>query len=241
MAAAVGAELDGMDQANVYACSPTQFENRRHRLPSMFHAEPHSILVNRAANRFVSEADFNLGEAVDRRDPDARTPLRLPVWLIADARFLSCSKTFGSYARKEKACVVMASSLDELAWKLALAPAALNETVARFNTFCDQGRDSDFQRGQSLWERYKSGETGRQLGRIEEAPFIGVSIDRFIVGTKGGSRTNASGQVLRSDGSIIRGLYASGLAMANPIGSRGVGAGATLGPNMTWGCRSNAF
>jgi 3-oxosteroid 1-dehydrogenase len=41
--------------------------------------------------------------------------------------------------------------------------------------------------------------------------------------------------VLRPDGSIIPGLYAAGLAMANPIGTRAVGAGTTLGPNMTWG------
>ena len=46
---------------------------------------------------------------------------------------------------------------------------------------------------------------------------------------------NANGQVLRPDGSVIAGLYAAGLAMANPIGTRAVGPGTTIGPNLTWG------
>jgi 3-oxosteroid 1-dehydrogenase len=40
---------------------------------------------------------------------------------------------------------------------------------------------------------------------------------------------------LRQDGSVIPGLYAAGLTMANPIGTRALGAGTTLGPNLTWG------
>jgi 3-oxosteroid 1-dehydrogenase len=33
----------------------------------------------------------------------------------------------------------------------------------------------------------------------------------------------------------IASLYAAGLAMANPIGTRAVGPGTTIGPNLTWG------
>jgi len=62
-----------------------------------------------------------------------------------------------------------------------------------------------------------------------------MPFNRSILGTKGGARTNEQGQVLRPDGSIISGLYAAGLAMANPIGTRAVGPGTTIGPNLTWG------
>ncbi len=62
-----------------------------------------------------------------------------------------------------------------------------------------------------------------------------MTLNRSILGTKGGARTNGRGQVLRPDGSVIAGLYAAGLAMANPFGTRAVGAGTTIGPNMTWG------
>jgi 3-oxosteroid 1-dehydrogenase len=62
-----------------------------------------------------------------------------------------------------------------------------------------------------------------------------MSFNRSIVGTKGGARTNPKGEVLRPDGTVITGLYAAGNVMANPIGTRAVGAGTTIGPCMTWG------
>ena len=55
------------------------------------------------------------------------------------------------------------------------------------------------------------------------------------MGTKGGPRTNEHAEVLRGDGSVIAGLFCVGVAMANPIGTRGVGAGTTIGPCMTFG------
>ena len=70
---------------------------------------------------------------------------------------------------------------------------------------------------------------------MEGGPFFGMSINRSILGTKGGARTDAGGRVVRPDGSVIEGLYCAGNAMANPIGTRAVGAGTTIGPCMTWG------
>ena len=40
---------------------------------------------------------------------------------------------------------------------------------------------------------------------------------------------------MSADGSVIEGLYAAGNVMANCFGSKGVGAGTTLGPCLTWG------
>ena len=56
-----------------------------------------------------------------------------------------------------------------------------------------------------------------------------------FLGTKGGPRTDETAQVLRSDGTGIEGLYAAGNVMANCFGAKGVGAGTTLGPCLTWG------
>ena len=46
---------------------------------------------------------------------------------------------------------------------------------------------------------------------------------------------SARGQALRADGSVIVGLYCAGLTAANPIGTKAVGAGTTLGPCLTSG------
>jgi 3-oxosteroid 1-dehydrogenase len=234
MAEAAGAQLARMDQANVYPTLPTVYEGKPHGIPLMFHAEPHAIMVDRTGKRFVSEFDFNIGEAIDRREPDG-TPTHLPVWLIADRRFVRHSPSFRWYARKQPGWVIEAPTLARLAEKIEVPATNLEATVARFNEFCAGGRDLDFHRGESVWEAFKAGGPGKALGAIERAPFVAMSLNRSILGTKGGARTNENGQVLREDGSVIAGLYAAGLAMANPIGTRAVGPGTTIGPNLTWG------
>ncbi len=233
MAEAVGAHLDNMDQANVYVCLPTRYEGKPYGLPINFLYEPHSIVVNRHGKRFVSEAHFNIGEALDRRDADG-APVNLPCYLVGDHRFLESSFSFRWYASYERDWVKKADTIDELAAKLGLPPKELKESIDRWNAFCASGKDEDFHRGEPAWERKKDGGKVR-LYPIDKAPYVGLSVNRSIIGTKGGARTNEFAQVLRKDGSIVPGLYAAGLAMANPIGTRAVGAGTTLGPNLTWG------
>jgi 3-oxosteroid 1-dehydrogenase len=235
MALAVGAQLARLDQANIYPTLPTRYEGHLHALPAVFQAERHAIVVNRHGRRFVSEYDFNIGVALDQRDPQTGEPLHLPAWVVADRRFIRGSLTFRWHARKDPAWLIRAPTLDELARRIDVPAAALTETVARFNSFCAAGRDLDFQRGEGVWESFKAGSPGAALGAVEQAPFYAMPLKRAILGTKGGARTDAKGQVLRPDGSVIAGLYAAGLAMANPIGTRAVGPGTTIGPNLTWG------
>jgi 3-oxosteroid 1-dehydrogenase len=223
-----------MDQANIYPCLPTRYERRPSGLPMTFQAEPHSIVVNRHAKRFVSESDFNIGEALDARD-DQGMPVNLPAFLVGDHRFLNAALPFRWYAAYEKGWVRTADTVGELAGKLGLPPDALEETITRWNAQCETGRDTDFRRGENSWEEYKAHGAANRLKPIDKPPYVGMSLNRSILGTKGGARTNERGQVLREDGSVIAGLYAAGLAMANPFGTRAVGAGTTLGPNMTWG------
>jgi len=48
-------------------------------------------------------------------------------------------------------------------------------------------------------------------------------------------RTDPRARVLRPDGSVIAGLYAAGNASGAVMGHSYTGAGATLGPAMTFG------
>ncbi|SOC46444.1 3-oxosteroid 1-dehydrogenase [Rhizobium subbaraonis] len=234
LAASVGAELDRMDQANIYPCLPTRYQGKQHGLPMTFQAEPHSIVVNRHAKRFVSENDFNIGEVLDQRDANG-APVHLPCFLVGDHRFLKTSIPFRWFSSYERDWVKTADTIPELAAKLGLPADELIETISRWNEFCKTGHDTDFKRGENGWEAYKAHGDENRLKPIDKAPYVGMTINRSILGTKGGARTNDKGQVLRADGSLIPGLYAAGLAMANPFGTRAVGAGTTIGPNMTWG------
>jgi 3-oxosteroid 1-dehydrogenase len=241
LAQKAGARLERMDQANIYPCLPTIYEGRLHGIPVTYQAEPHAIVVNCRADRFVSEYDYNFGEALDRREAVTGQPVNLPAWVIGDHRLWTGSPVLRWYAGKEQGFVKRAPTLDHLARMIGVSADKLAATVSRWNSFCDQGRDEDFHRGETVWERYKAkhadGRKGSNptLGKIERPPFIAMRINRSIVGTKGGARTNAKGEVLRQDNSVIAGLYAAGNAMANPIGTRAVGAGTTIGPCMTWG------
>jgi 3-oxosteroid 1-dehydrogenase len=240
LAAKAGARLERMDQANIYPCLPTFYEGRLHGVPYAFQAETHAILINARGERFVSEYDYNVGEALDRRDAATGQPINLPAWVIGDGMMWKASAALRWYAAKDPGWVKRAGTLEALAGMIGIAPHALVATVVKWNGFCASGVDEDFHRGESVWDRYKSkNDTGahhnRALGTIERPPFLALSLNRSILGTKGGARTNAKGEVLREDGTVIAGLYAAGNAMANPIGTRAIGAGTTIGPCMTWG------
>ncbi|OBZ95075.1 dehydrogenase [Pararhizobium polonicum] len=240
LALKAGAVLEHMDQANVYPTIPTLYEGRLQGLPITFQISPNAIVVNRHGRRFASEYDFNLGEMLDRRDPETGESVHLPAWLIADTRFMKSSAPFRYYASKQPGWIKSAATIEGLAVRIGVDSGNLKQTVDAFNRYSVNGRDEEFQRGDNRWERYKSGgeedaSGNPALGGIETAPFVAMSFNRSILGTKGGAKTNEKGQVIRANGTAIAGLYCAGLTMANPIGTRAIGPGTTIGPCLTWG------
>jgi 3-oxosteroid 1-dehydrogenase len=234
MAEAAGAELAHMDQANIAPVTFTQYEGHRHAQPLYESYTGHCILVNRHAERFVSEGSPALGSALDERGPDGK-PRHLPVWRIFDARY--SHKLSAMYAAKDPGFVRSAPTLEALATQIGLDPHRLVATVERFNGWAKDGVDRDFHRGETGWERYYTGpvEQKKALGTIEQPPFHAAPFLYASLGTKGGPRTNARCEVLRPDRSVIAGLYCAGIAMAHPIGTKAVGAGTTIGPCLTFG------
>jgi 3-oxosteroid 1-dehydrogenase len=70
---------------------------------------------------------------------------------------------------------------------------------------------------------------------LARPPFYAAKIVPGDLGTKGGLRTDSRARVLRADGTVIEGLYAAGNASAAVMGHSYAGAGATIGPAMTFG------
>ena len=132
-----------------------------------------------------------------------------------------------------------ASSLEELGRLINVNPKNLTETARRFSQFARLGKDDDYGRGATTWDRLRGSDPDNKpnptLGTIEKPPYYAMPFKASFLGTKGGARTDEKAQVLRLDGSSIDGLYAAGNVMANCFGSKGVGAGTTLGPCLTWG------
>jgi 3-oxosteroid 1-dehydrogenase len=118
--------------------------------------------------------------------------------------------------------------------------AALAATVERWNGFVRGGRDEDFHRGERAYDNwlgdpfFKDGPNAC-MGTIEEGPFYAIPIVPGDVGTYGGVVCDSDSRVLRSDGTPIEGLYACGVSTASPMGRVYPGAGASVGPSMTFG------
>ncbi|MFC4588474.1 3-oxosteroid 1-dehydrogenase [Sphaerisporangium corydalis] len=206
---------------------------------------PGCLLVNGKGVRFVNEgAPYSdvVHVMYDRDTPSSR---HIPAWLITDQQYRD------RYLFKDvppllplpeewyqSGAAFKAVTLDQLAGKIGVPAAALRSTVARFNGFAFTGRDLDFHRGDSVYDRYYADPYVRPnpcLAPLWLPPFYAFKIVPGDLGTKGGMRTDARARVLRADGTPIPGLYAAGNASGAVMGHSYAGAGSTIGPAMTFG------
>jgi 3-oxosteroid 1-dehydrogenase len=131
-----------------------------------------------------------------------------------------------------------AATVAELAGAIGLDPAALTDTVRRFNADAAQGRDPEFGRGESQYNKVL-GDPGHKpnpaLGPIETGPFYATEIYPGDVGTIGGVLTDAHARVLDESDTPIAGLYATGNMAATVMGRYYLGAGASIANTMTFG------
>jgi len=198
-----------------------------------------SIVVNRYGERFCDEAaDYdstwrsyfsweNYGELRQRN---------LPAFVIYDASTRRNSTIAGKRADEAlPGWVVERPSLDGVASALGIDAEQLTATVAAFNRNALEGKDPDFQRGQSAYDRYGLDDPSGVLGPVAEAPFFAAEIAVGDLGTCGGPRVDARAQVLDPFGAPIAGLYASGnnAGVGSPGASYG-GGGGTIGPALTF-------
>lgn len=105
--------------------------------------------------------------------------------------------------------------------------------MERFNEFARTGKDEDFHRGESAYDRYYGDPTNKpnpNLGQISQGPFYAAKMVPGDLGTKGGIRTDVRGRALRADGSEIPGLYAAGNVSAPVMGHTYPGPGAPSDP-----------
>jgi len=210
---------------------------------------PGGIMINDRGQRFMNEAapyveaTHNMygGEFGHGDGPGEN----LPAWMVMDQRyrnryvFAVLQPRAPIPGRWFKAQVIFkADTIAELASKIGVDPSALEQTVERFNGFAKTGKDEDFHRGDSGYDKYYGDPTIQPnpcLQVIDQAPFYAVVMVPGDLGTKGGLQTDVHARVLREDGSVIDGLYAAGNVSAPVMGHTYAGPGATIGPALTFG------
>jgi 3-oxosteroid 1-dehydrogenase len=204
---------------------------------------PGLVIVNRLGRRFANEAlpYLESGQAMYEADS-------VPSWVVFDANFRK-KYPFGPLGpgwampdkfipRKVRKLLTVADSIEALAEKLGMDAAGLADTIARNNEFARTGKDTDFQRGDSFYDQYYGDARHGPnpcIATIDAAPFYALPLHPGDIGTKGGLLTDEDARVLSESGEPLPGLYAVGNTSASVMGDKYVGAGATLGPAMTFG------
>lgn len=204
-------------------------------------SKPGLIAVDSAGQRFTNEAVsyHEFVRAMYRAAPPA-----IPAWLVCDSAFirrygLGLIRPRAPSLRRHVASGYLRSAphVEGLAAEIGLPPAALAATVARFNGFAAAGRDADFQKGETIYDRSNGDPSigpNPCLGPIARPPFHAVAVWPTPLGTSRGLRADSQARVLSPSGAPIPGLYVCGNDMQSAFGGEYPGAGAQLGQAMTF-------
>ncbi len=244
-AQAVGAGVALMDQAWWFpAIAPLAGEK-----PTVMLAErslPGSFIVDGAGSRFLNEAEdyMSFGHHVLERENDGK-PVGT-MWLVFDQTYRNSYLLGGATfprmplpkAWYEQGIAVRGSSWAQLAEKMGVPASTFRASGQRFNELAAAGIDTDFDRGNSAYDRYYGDPTiapNPNLRPLDPTGLYAIQIVLSDLGTCGGITADADGRALAADGSPIPGLYAIGNSAANVFGESYPGAGATIGQGLVYG------
>lgn len=186
MAAAAGAQLRNMDYIRVNFTYHTQPNGYYYYMGSLFNTG--AIFVNDAGKRFVNDqGGYGVGMKVVAQGGSG--------WAIFDNSIVSSMQDVREYM--ELGLFEQADSIEALAQKIGVDPAALSDTVKTYQGYVAAGKDEEF---------------GRPMVNMtfDEGPYYACRMTCRVQGTFGGIATNVDTQVLTADGSVIPGLYAAG-------------------------------
>jgi hypothetical protein len=202
-------------------------------------AKPGLVAVGASGRRFTNEAVsyHEFGRAMYRSG-------NVPAWLVCDRRFLW---RYGlgmirPMTLRLKRFLTMKylyeeESVEALARAIGVDAAGLTETVRRHGELARSGLDGDFGKGGNAYDR-ANGDAAHGpnpcLGAIEKPPFYAVQVEPTPLATSLGLLTDEHAQVLGQDGKPVGRLYAVGNDMHSVMGGEYPGAGAQLGPGMTF-------
>jgi succinate dehydrogenase/fumarate reductase flavoprotein subunit len=239
----------GTDHANNSFWAPISVRSRRDGSTAVFphfvldRGKPGLIAVNAQGQRFVNEATTYQRFAEAIYAAHAQAPA-IPCFFVCDDAFIVKyglgmvrPRRFG-LRRALAGYLLRADTLGGLAQQLAIDPAGLAQTVARYNDLAASGDDPDFGKGGDAYQRHLGDPAHGPnpcMGRLEKPPFYAIRVWPGDIGASCGLATNPSAQVIRADGTPIEGLYACGNDMDSLMAGIYPAPGITLGPAMTFG------
>jgi succinate dehydrogenase/fumarate reductase flavoprotein subunit len=243
----LGAQVGGYLRENFYWAPMSEMRDRdgdRVVFPHIVtdRAKPGIISVNQNGERFVNEANsyhrFVQAMMAEQRRGISR------FYLIADRRALNSyglglvrARPGLHYPLLAKGYLIRGDSIASLASRLEVDPRSLESTIEEFNRDAIAGVDRKFQRGATSYNRAMGDSSAKHptLAPLEVPPFYAVRIVTGDLGSAKGLMTDAKARVLRTDGTVIPGLYAVGTDMNSVMGGTYPGPGIVLGTGLTFG------
>lgn len=199
------------------------------------------VVVDRDGKRFTSENFKNHAVYYELTNFDTHRLIypRVPCFWVFDQKRMD----FGRLVRKahgaagpsgfikwsndgleelKRGWIIRADSVGELAPKLGVPPENLEETVRRWNGYCETGRDPEFDRNVA------------NLVPLRNPPYYGMPLYPGGPNTQGGPQRNERAQVLNVDGDPIPRLYSAG-ELGSPYGMLYPSAGGNLADCIAFG------
>lgn len=178
------------------------------------------LIVNKHGERFVAEDSYHSRtSAFALEQPDAVAFLIVDSEHIEHPSFPLCPFIDGW------------ETVEEMAVGLGVPMDALAATLTRYNSNAARGEDPDFHKAAEWLEPQEAGPWGAFDLSLGKAMYAGF--------TMGGLSTSLDGEVRRSDGSIVGGLYAAGACAANIAqDAKGYASGLQLGDGSYFGRRA---
>lgn len=248
MAEAVGGKFDD-SLPNAAAWTPMSLVPRKDGTTGIMphfidRAKPGVIAVTRWGKRFANEAN-SYHDFVQAMVQACKGEAETAAYLIADHRSI---RRYGMGFVKPfplplgrhllSGYLKRGSTVSALATSAGIDASALEATIREYNEHAKYGRDPKFGRGSKAYNRYQGDALHSPnpcVEPLQTGPYYAIKLVPGDIGSFMGISTDEHARVLRTDGSVVEGLYAVGNDAASLMGGEYPGAGITLGPGLTFG------
>ena len=199
MATAIGAGTVDMDQIQIH---PTVEANTAALITEGLRGDG-AILVNANGERFTDE--------VGTRDVVSAAEIAQPgsySWLIVDQAMVDASSVIQGYITK--GYTKTGATYEELAAEIEVDPTTFANTMETWNSYVEAKNDPDFGRTSFA-------------SPLNNGPYYAIKVTAGVHHTMGGVTINSDTQVLKTDGTVIPGLYAAGEVTGGVHGANRLG------------------
>jgi flavocytochrome c len=244
MVEGAGGTLTHMDHLWMYAYATPDYRDPEEQRGLVVRGLPDYVWVNAQGQRFHNETLSGGASAT----PAVLAQSPQYCWAVIDDAMRSGADISDPYYRdgaakhverieslfQDSPYIKSADTLQGLAAESGLPPEEFERSVQRYNSYIDEGLETDPEFGRPL--------TGRK--KVQQAPFFALQFFPLSRKSFGGVKTDLRCRVLDQDGQPISGLYAAGeltgMAGGHINGHAGL-EGTMLGPSLFSGRVAGAW